>query len=84
MSSEVNRTVTQRLDELQHSDSIRPTYKGADKIPEDCWNRKAHKGYVYQCVHCGKKSRDKYGMDAISYGYDESCALNCVLVKETS
>lgn len=51
-----------------------------EKYPD---NRVAKPGYVWQCVHCGKKSRDVYGMHPVSYGYDESCALNARLVRET-
>lgn len=43
-------------------------------------NRAAKEGYVYQCVHCGKRSRDKYGDQSIDRGFDESCMLNSVLV----
>lgn len=42
----------------------------------------AKPGYVWRCGACGKLSRDRYGMQPISYGFDESCALNCELVKE--
>jgi hypothetical protein len=47
-------------------------------------NRRAHEGYVFKCRHCGKKARDMYGVELprISYGYDESCALNSELVKD--
>jgi hypothetical protein len=47
-------------------------------------NLLAKDGWVWQCQACGKKSRDMYGCQPISYGYDESCALNCKLVKESA
>lgn len=45
-------------------------------------NRLANDGYVFVCRACGKRSRDMYGNKPISWGWDESCALNCVLVRE--
>jgi hypothetical protein len=48
----------------------------------DYGNRRADEGYVFICAACGKKSRDMYGNEPISYGWDESCALNCVIAKE--
>ncbi len=48
----------------------------------DHGNRIANEGYVFQCQACGKKSRDMYGNEPISYGWDESCVLNSALVKE--
>lgn len=53
----------------------------SDPVGTSQYHRRAHSGYVYQCVHCGKKSVDNFGNEALSYGFDESCALNCVLVK---
>jgi hypothetical protein len=41
----------------------------------------AKDGWVWGCQHCGKKSRDQYGLNPISYGYDESCALNSKLIR---
>lgn len=46
-------------------------------------NKIAPKGTLYVCMACGKVSKDKYGNEAINRGWDVSCALNCVLVKET-
>lgn len=45
-------------------------------------NQLAPEGKVYQCMACGKKSRDMYGYKKISSGWDESCMLNCALVDE--
>jgi len=42
-------------------------------------NEIAPEGYVFRCQACGKRSRDKYGLDKIDYGYDESCMLNSAL-----
>lgn len=36
-------------------------------------------GWVWQCGACGKRIRDRYGE---SGGWDESCMLNSVLVKD--
>lgn len=47
----------------------------------DSTNRIAHSGYVFKCTACGKLSKDKYGMQALSSGYDVSCMLNSILVK---
>lgn len=48
------------------------------EIPEA---RRAPKGHIWQCVHCGKAAEDKYGMIGWhSYGWDESCTLNSVVV----
>lgn len=47
-------------------------------------NRTAAAGTVYVCVACGKRSRDLYGDQAISGGWDESCVLNAVLCEEVS
>lgn len=44
-------------------------------------NRRALPGYVWECAACGKRSRDLYGNERISYGWDESCVLNARLVK---
>jgi hypothetical protein len=46
----------------------------------------APEGYVFVCRACGKTSRSRYGFDvagrsACSYGWDESCMLNCALYK---
>lgn len=39
-------------------------------------NETAKPGKVFVCMACGKQSRDKYGFDPISRGWDESCMLN--------
>lgn len=56
--------------ELEHSDAV-----------GQFSNRRAHEGYAYECMHCGKKSRDEFGNEPIDRGFDESCTLNCRLVK---
>lgn len=45
-------------------------------------NMLAPDGYVYQCMACGKRARDRYGNKPIDYGFDESCMLNSMLVKQ--
>jgi|SaaInlV_100m_DNA_2_1039680.scaffolds.fasta_scaffold74673_2 hypothetical protein len=45
-------------------------------------NEVAPEGKVFVCVMCGKMSRDKYGNEKISHGWDESCMLNCGLYNE--
>ena len=47
--------------------------------PGQSGNRIAHAGYVYRCRSCGKRSRDRYGVTPIDPGYDEACALKCML-----
>jgi hypothetical protein len=47
-------------------------------------NRLARPGTVYACPCCGKRSRDRYGTKPIDRGWDESCMLNCCLVREDS
>lgn len=42
-------------------------------------NAVAPAGTIYVCGACGKLSRDKYGMQALSRGWDESCMMNAVL-----
>jgi hypothetical protein len=69
-SAESPTAMSNEAEELAHSDAT-----GAHG------NRRAHDGYAYQCTACGKKSRDQYGIEPINYGFDESCALNSVLVK---
>jgi transposase-like protein len=39
----------------------------------------APEGQVWVCAACGKQSKDKYGYQKISRGWDESCMLNSVL-----
>jgi hypothetical protein len=45
-------------------------------------NEVAPEGKVWVCMACGKRSPDKYGLQAISYGWDESCMMNARLVEE--
>lgn len=45
-------------------------------------NKVAPVGQVYVCLACGKRSRDKYGNQSISYGWDASCMLNCDVFNE--
>jgi hypothetical protein len=45
-------------------------------------NEVAPQGKVFVCGACGKRSRDRYGEQAISSGWDESCMLNCALYDE--
>jgi hypothetical protein len=45
-------------------------------------NRQAFPGYVWICSACGKRSRDRYGSEPISKGFDASCAMNAELIKE--
>lgn len=42
----------------------------------------APEGCVWVCAACGKRSRDQYGEQPISHGWDESCVLNSVLCRE--
>ena len=51
--------------------------KGTDIVPD---------GYIFVCRACGKTSWSHYGFDAdgrnvCSYGWDESCMMNCALYK---
>lgn len=45
-------------------------------------NTIAPEGKIFMCMACGKKSRDRYGYQKISPGWDESCMLNCILVDD--
>jgi hypothetical protein len=52
-------------------------------------NQRAPEGHIWVCAACGKTSRYSYGFgpkgsrDAeTSLGWDESCAMNAVLVRE--
>lgn len=45
-------------------------------------NAVAPKGQVFVCAACGKLSKDEYGYQKISYGWDESCTLNSFLCYE--
>jgi hypothetical protein len=40
-------------------------------------NEVAKEGHVWVCLACGKRSKDRYGIDSpINRGWDESCVLN--------
>lgn len=47
---------------------------------------RAPDGQVYLCMACGKKSKtregENYGTDT-EWGWDISCAVNCVLVSDS-
>jgi hypothetical protein len=43
----------------------------------------APKGQIFVCNACGKRSRDRYGDQAIDRGWDESCMIHAVLCYET-
>ena len=44
----------------------------------------APSGHIYVCGACGKTSTTRYGFDGTAMdGWDESCAMNAVLVKES-
>ena len=45
-------------------------------------NQLAEEGQVFVCGACGKRSKDLYGAQRISYGWDESCMLNAILCWE--
>lgn len=45
-------------------------------------NEIAKPGTIFVCRACGKTSRDRYGDQAISAGWDESCMSNAVLCHE--
>jgi hypothetical protein len=47
-------------------------------------NTVADQGLIFVCSACGKQSRDRYGDQAVSRGWDESCVLNAVLCVENS
>lgn len=38
-------------------------------------NKVAPEGFVFVCMACGKRSRDRYGDQAIDPGWDVSCML---------
>ncbi len=43
--------------------------------------RLAPKGQIWICQACGKTAEDRYGLKGkYSYGWDESCMLNAILV----
>lgn len=43
-------------------------------------NKRAPEGQMWLCTACGRKSKDRYGDEALERGWDESCMLNAVLV----
>jgi hypothetical protein len=45
-------------------------------------NERAPDGQVWVCQACGKRSRDLYGDEPLSYGWDESCILHAALLPE--
>lgn len=45
-------------------------------------NQVAKKGQVFVCGACGKRSKDRYGEQAIDRGWDVSCMLHAVLCVE--
>ncbi len=45
-------------------------------------NNVAPTGQVFVCGACGKRSRDRYGDQAISRWWDSSCMLNAILCYE--
>lgn len=47
-------------------------------------NKIADEGNVFVCLACGKMSRDLYGNDPISRGWDESCMLNSAELTKSS
>jgi len=56
------------------------TLKGTDIVTDDL---------IFVCQACGKTSRSKYGFDdkgdhCCQHGWDESCMMNCELIKKDS
>lgn len=47
-----------------------PRYEGNYVAPE---------GQIWRCGACGRLSRDRYGNQALSASWDESCFMNAVL-----
>lgn len=45
-------------------------------------NEIAPKGQVFVCGCCGKQSKDRYGDQKISSGWDESCMMHAILCYE--
>lgn len=45
-------------------------------------NTIAPNGQVWVCAACGKRSKDRYGEQKISLGWDASCMMNAVLCFE--
>jgi len=59
-----------------------PPWKAVDPQPAAPGNHYATAGQVWVCAACGKTSRDQYGEQRISPGWDESCMMNAVLCYE--
>jgi hypothetical protein len=53
-------------------------------MTKDNGNTVAPEGFVFVCSACGKRSRDKFGTQPISSGWDESCMLNAMLCEESA
>ena len=47
-------------------------------------NEIAPVGQVWVCNACGKRSKDRYGLQRIDRGWDESCMLHAILCYEYS
>ena len=47
-------------------------------------NELAGPGQIFVCSCCGKRSKDRYGHQAISSGWDESCVMHAVLCSEST
>lgn len=47
-------------------------------MPTEVVGNLAPRGWIWQCGACGKRANDRYGETG---GWDESCMLNCTLVK---
>jgi hypothetical protein len=45
-------------------------------------DRFAPEGKIWVCCACGKTSKDQYGIEPRSSGWDESCMLNSQLFDE--
>ena len=46
-------------------------------------NTTAPQGQIFVCVACGKLSRDRYGNDKVSHGWDENCMMSAILCRES-
>ena len=46
-------------------------------------NEIASDGFIFVCLACGKRSKDKYGFQSIDYDWDESCMMNSKLIEES-
>jgi len=47
-------------------------------------NQLAKEGQVFVCGACGKRSKDRYGEEAIDLGWDVSCAVSAILCDKKS